>query len=59
MNNAARKAPRYTVSHCSMGWALVAEHDDGTGEGTLLGYFPTKADAISTRNDLLTLHGGR
>lgn len=47
----------YTVSRSSHGFALIAEH--ANGEGTLLGYFPTKAEAIETRNALTTLRAGR
>lgn len=53
MNSAAH----YTVTRTSHGFALTLEHGDG--EATLVDYFPTKAEAVETRNALLTLRAGR
>lgn len=53
MNNAAR----YVVNHCSNGYALILNFRNGDGE--LIGYFPTKAEALATLEALNTLHKAR
>lgn len=53
MTNAAY----YKVSHSSHGFELVLEHGDG--EATLIGYFPTRAEANATKAALVSLRKGR
>jgi hypothetical protein len=43
----------YTVKRTSHGWALVLNF--ANGEGELIGYFPTKAEADDTRLALNSL----
>lgn len=52
-----RNAAHYAVTHTSNGWSLVLNFRNGDGE--LIGYFPTKAEAEATRCALNTLRGGR